>query len=175
MLTLSVCACGADKKMLQDTSETENHETVTTSDVTMTKEDPIGMPNPFVEGTLEECIKLAGFNFAVPDHFGNYSKRSILAIEGNLIEAVYKRFAGLAVALCFQYSQGSEGKYSFHRLLSCGFHSCLFALLLWLARKLQSHTKVLVFCHNNSPSYILLFLSLLGYAYTVPTISQNSA
>ena len=57
----------------------------------------------------------------------------------------HKRFAGLAVALCFQYSQGSEGKCSFRRLLSCGFHFCLSALLLWLARKLQSHTKVLVF------------------------------
>src|SRR5699024_1049387 len=31
------------------------------------------------------------------------------------------------------------------------------------------------FCHNNSPNYILLFLSLLGYAYTVPTISQNNS
>lgn len=38
-----------------------------------------------------------------------------------------------------------EGKCSFRRLLSCGFHFCLSALLLWLARKLQSHIKVLVF------------------------------
>lgn len=68
----------------------------------------------------------------------------IVRICHNGLQA-HKRFAGLAVALCFQYSQGSEGKCSFRRLLSCGFHFCLSALLLWLARKLQSHTKVLVF------------------------------
>ena len=71
-------------------------------------------------------------------------KRIGLRICHNGLQA-HKRFAGLAVALCFQYSQGSEGKCSFRRLLSCGFHFCLSALLLWLARKLQSHTKVLVF------------------------------
>ena len=57
----------------------------------------------------------------------------------------HKKLAGLAVALCSQYLQVSEGKCSFRRFLSCGFHSCLFALLLWLVRKLQSHIKVLVF------------------------------
>lgn len=47
------------------------------------------MPNPFVEGTLEECEKLAGFNFTVPEHYGDYSECTILAIEGDLIEAIY--------------------------------------------------------------------------------------
>ena len=31
------------------------------------------------------------------------------------------------------------------------------------------------FCHNNSPNYILLFLSLLGYVCTVLSISQNNS
>ena len=83
-----------------------------------------------------------GYTVMSNHHLRN--KELSLRICHNGLQA-HKRFAGLAVALCFQYSQGSEGKCSFRRLLSCGFHFCLSALLLWLARKLQSHTKVLVF------------------------------
>ena len=79
MLTLSVCACGNSQK-----------NTDTAIDTSESSEDTfVGMPNPFVEGTLEECEKLAGFDFTVPEHYGDYSERTILAIEGDLIEAIY--------------------------------------------------------------------------------------
>ncbi len=111
MLTLSVCACGSDEKNAdtaigaEDTASAGSEETLigedpatwgpgdgedTTIDTLEGGDDTfVGMPNPFVEGTLEECEKLAGFDFTVPEHYGDYSERSILAIEGYLIEAIY--------------------------------------------------------------------------------------
>ncbi len=111
MLTLSVCACGSDQKNT-DTAIGAEDTTSATSNETIIGEDPatwgpddgedttidtleggddtfVGMPNPFVEGTLEECKKRAGFDFTVPEHYGDYSERTILAIEGYLIEAIY--------------------------------------------------------------------------------------
>ena len=111
MLTLSVCACGFSAKN-DNTAICAEDTASTTSDETIIGEDPatwgsgdganatidtleggedtsVGMPNPFVEGTLEECEKLAGFDFTVPEHYGDYSERTILAIEGDLIEAIY--------------------------------------------------------------------------------------
>lgn len=112
MLTLSVCACGVDQKNTDTTTIGAEGTTSAASDETLISEDPatwepgdgkdttidtlegdddtfVGMPNPFVEGTLEECEKLAGFDFTVPEHYGDYSERTILAIEGDLIEAIY--------------------------------------------------------------------------------------
>lgn len=112
MLTLSVCACGNSTKKsesaVNSTMDTSSDPTAVTilgkdpatwgpeldenTSADSTEEDTsdsIGMPNPFVEGTLEECEKLAGFNFTVPEHYGDYSERTILAIEGDLIEAIY--------------------------------------------------------------------------------------
>lgn len=108
MLTLSVCACGNSQKNTDTAIGAEE----TTPEDTLIGEDPatwgpgdgedttidtleggddtfVGMPNPFVEGTLEECEKLAGFDFTVPEHYGDYSERTILAIKGDLIEAIY--------------------------------------------------------------------------------------
>ena len=59
-------------------------------------------------------------------------KRIGLRICHNGLQA-HKRFAGSAVVLCSQCSQGNAGKCSFRRLLSCGSHSCPSALLLSLA------------------------------------------
>lgn len=110
MLTLSVCACGSNRKNPDTTIGAE--DTSATSEETLIGEDPatwgpgdgedtaidtsesgddtfVGMPNPFVEGTLEECEKLAGFDFTIPEHYDEYSERTILAIEGDLIEAIY--------------------------------------------------------------------------------------
>lgn len=112
MLTLSVCACGNSTKesesAVDSTMDTSSDPTAVTilgkdpatwgpeldknTSADSTEEDTsdsIGMPNPFVEGTLEDCEELAGFNFTVPEHYGDYSERTILAIEGDLIEAIY--------------------------------------------------------------------------------------
>lgn len=111
MLTLSVCGCGSGSKNTEssvgaatdassDTEEIilgndpatwgpeldeETSDDSTAEDTTAS----VGMPNPFVEGTLEECEKLAGFAFTIPEHYGDYSERTILAIAGDLIEAIY--------------------------------------------------------------------------------------
>lgn len=112
MLTLSVCACGSSQKNSDTTAIGAENTASAASEGTLIGEDPaiwgsgdgkdttidtlegdddtfVGMPNPFVEGTLEECEKLAGFDFTVPEHYGDYSERTILAIEGDLIEAIY--------------------------------------------------------------------------------------
>ncbi len=112
MLTLSVCGCGFGSKNTESAAGSATDASSGTTEEIILGNDPaawgsepdeeasddnpgedttasVGMPNPFVEGTLEECEKLAGFDFTVPEHYGDYSERTILAIEGDLIEAIY--------------------------------------------------------------------------------------
>ena len=53
-------------------------------------EDSTQMPNPFVDcDTLDDAVKLAGFEFVVTETVDRYADRTIEAIENDLIQAIY--------------------------------------------------------------------------------------
>lgn len=77
MVVLTMCGCG------------KNNEVSIINDTSAPEEEIIGMPNPFVEGLLEESIQLAGFDFSVPEQIAGYAHRTILSIEDELIQTYY--------------------------------------------------------------------------------------
>lgn len=77
MVVLTMCGCG------------KNNEVSIIDDASAPEEEIIGMPNPFVEGSLEESIQHAGFDFSVPEQIAGYAHRTILSIEDELIQAYY--------------------------------------------------------------------------------------
>lgn len=51
----------------------------------------VEIPNPFVEcGTLAEAGEIGGFELRAPESVGDYDRTSILAMDGELIEVLYK-------------------------------------------------------------------------------------
>lgn len=78
VLILSLTAC------VSNTKETE--------DTTMSDSEAVQLPNPFQEcQTLEKAAELAGFEIFVPDAVGEYSERTIRAMENEMIEVLYHK------------------------------------------------------------------------------------
>lgn len=51
------------------------------------KEENTQIPNPFIDcQTLEDAAETAGFALAVPDAIGEYTSRTIQAVEGSMIQ-----------------------------------------------------------------------------------------
>lgn len=47
-------------------------------------------PNPFTDcATLEEAVKIAGFDFSSPDTVEGYSQKHIMAVKNELIQIIY--------------------------------------------------------------------------------------
>lgn len=59
------------------------------------KEENTQIPNPFIGcQTLEDAAETAGFDLAVPDTIGEYTSRTIQAVEGSMIQVFYKNADG---------------------------------------------------------------------------------
>ena len=53
------------------------------------------LPNPFIEvGSLEEAEELAGFSLKTAEKVGDYGRRSISVMEGEMIQVLYQNDAG---------------------------------------------------------------------------------
>ena len=98
LLTLSMTACGNTAKAEPAAQQETTEETIIGGDPNTwgpTEEsnsetiEQVGIANPFVTGTMEESVKLAGFNFSIPDTIEGYDSRTIQAVENDMIQAIY--------------------------------------------------------------------------------------
>lgn len=97
-LSMAMVACGKDTS---DPAQQESTSIPSEEESMVIGGDPatwgpgnnsgnVEIPSPFTDcESLEEAIKIAGFDFSVPDTVEGYSQKHIMAIENELVQILY--------------------------------------------------------------------------------------
>ncbi len=95
LTTLSLVACGGNG----NASDNLRNGAESSVESPMLGDDPatwspnastdVEVANPLVEGTLADAILIVGFDFVIPEAIDGYTNRTVMTINGELIQAVY--------------------------------------------------------------------------------------
>lgn len=95
-LSMAMTACGKDAShsTQQEKASIPAQEAIVGSDPATWGPENSGsdveIPNPFTDcATLEEAVKIAGFDFSSPDTVEGYGKKRIMAVENEMIQIIY--------------------------------------------------------------------------------------